>query len=335
MACLLQFYNVEDIMRTRAFKTIGLLVLASLVVAGLGFAQAGRGIGRLGGVVLDLDGKPMENVKLTLVFSQNDKMKFEQITGKKGDWSFLGLGTGNWDLTAVAPGFMPQTKALYVSQLGVNPKVTVTMQKIPKAGSGIVADETTFALLEKGNQLFKEAKFDEALVQFQQFLEKNPNLYQIQLSIGDCYREKGEFDKAIENYNKVLELSKSDPTLGKEMSAKAQAGIGNCYLKQGKLPEAQNFFKQSIENSPKDEVLAYNVGEIYFSNHGYDDAIRYFEMATQIRPEWPDPYIKLGYVHLNKAENDKAAESFEKFLKLEPEGERAAQVRNILNAIRK
>ena len=322
-------------MRTRTIKTIGLLVLGGLVAAGLGFAQAGRGVGRIGGVVIDVDGNPMENVKLTLVFSQNDKMKFDFTTGKKGDWSFIGLGTGNWDLTAVAPGYMPQTKALYVSQLGANPKVTVTLQKIPKAGSGIVADEATFALLEKGNQLFKDAKYDEAIVQFQQFLEKNPNLYQIQVSIGDCYREKGEFDKAIESYNKVLELAKSDPALGKEMSAKAFSGIGNCFLKQGKLSEAQNFFKQSIENSPKDEILAYNVGEIYFSNQGYDDAIRYFEMATQIRPEWPDPYIKLGYVHVNKAENAKAIESFEKFLKLEPEGERAAQVRNILNVIKK
>lgn len=322
-------------MKTHAFKTIGLLVLTGLIAAGLGFAQAGRGVGRIGGNVLDTDGKPMENVKVTLVFSQNDKMKFEMVTSKKGEWSFIGLGTGNWDLTAIAPGYMPQTKALYVSQLGVNPKVTVTMQKIPKAGSGIVADETTFAILEKGNQLYKEAKYDEALVQFQQFLEKNPNLYQIQASIGDCYREKGEFDKAIENYNKVLEQAKSDPALGKEMSAKALAGIGNCYLKQGKLPEAQNFFKQSIENSPKDEVLAYNVGEIYFSNQGYDDAIRYFEMATQIRPEWPDPFKKLGDVYLNKAEMAKAIEKYEKFLTLEPEGERAALVRNTLNLIKK
>jgi tetratricopeptide (TPR) repeat protein len=314
---------------------MGLLVLAGLIAAGPGAAQTGRGVGRLVGSALDSEGKPLENVKVTLVYSQNDKVKFEQVTGKKGEWSFIGLGTGNWDLTASAPGYTPQTKALYVSQLGANPKVAITMQKTPAAGGGVVADEATFALLDKGNQLFKDGKFDEALVQFQQFFEKNPGLYQIQVSIGDCYREKGEFDKAVENYNKVLESAKSDLAHGKEISAKALSGIGHGYLKQGKLTEAQNFFKQSIENSPKDEILAYNVGEIYFSNQAHDDAIRYFEMATQIRPEWPDPYLKLGYVHLNKAENAKAIESFEKFLKLEPEGERAALVRNILNAIKK
>ncbi len=322
-------------MRTRAFRIIGLAALLVGLAAGLGFAQAGRGVGRVGGVVLDSAGNPMEGVKVKIVFAQNDKMVFEQTTSKKGEWSFLGLGTGNWDFTAVAAGFMPQNKTLYISQLGVNPKVTVTMQKIPKGGGGGVADEASFAILEKGNQLLKDAKYDEAIVQFQDFLTKNPNLYQVQASIGDCYRAKGEFDKAMETYNKVLELAKSDTALGKEMSAKAFSGIGNCYLKQGKLPEAQNAFKQSIENSPDDEIMAYNVGEINFSNQAYDDAIKYFDMAVQIRPDWPDPYIKLGYVYLNKAETAKAIEKFEKFLTLEPDGERAALAKNILNAIKK
>ena len=170
---------------------------------------------------------------------------------------------------------------------------------------------------------------------YREFLEKNPNLYQVELSIGDCLREMGEFDKAIETYKAVVEHAKLDVTLGKEMTAKALAGIGNCYLKQGKINEAQDLFRQSIENSPKDEILAYNVGEIYFSNQALDDALRYFELAAQIKPDWPDPYLKLGYVYLNKADNPKAVEKFEKFIALEPEGERAALARNILNVIKK
>jgi tetratricopeptide (TPR) repeat protein len=322
-------------MKTNSLKTITFLTLIFLLAAGPAFSQAGRGVGRLGGGVVDLEDKPIEGVKLSLVFSQNANLKFEAITNKKGEWSFIGLGTGNWELTAIAVGYMPLTKSLYVSQLSVNPKITVKMQKLTKASSGIVADEATFELLEKGNQAYKEAKYDEAMAFYQQFLEKNPNLYQIQVSIADCWREKGDFEKAVEIYNKVLEQSKVDAALGKEMAAKSLAGIGNCYLKQNKLKEAQDFFKQSIENSPKDEILAYNVGEIFFSNQGLDEALKYFDLAAQIRPEWPDPYLKLGYVYLNKADNPKAIENFDKFLKLEPEGERAALVRNILNVIKK
>jgi len=322
-------------MKTNILKTISFLALIVALAAGSASAQAGRGVGRLGGIVVDLDNKPLEGVKLTLIFSENENLKYEVISNKKGEWSFIGLGTGNWNLTTAMSGFMPLTRSLYVSQLSVNPKVTVKLQKIAGASSGIVADEATFELLEKGNEAYKEKKFDEAMALYQQFFEKNPNLYQIQVSIADCWREKGEFDKAVEVYNKVIEQAKTDPALGKEMAAKSLAGIGNCYLKQNKLAEAQEFFQQSIQNSPNDEVLAYNVGEIFFANQGWDEALKYFDLASKIRPEWPDPYLKLGYVYLNKIDNPKAIENFDKFLKLEPEGERAAIARNILNVIKK
>ena len=321
-------------MKHQSRKTIAALAAVLLLAGGLAFGQAGRGVGRLGGIVYDLEEKPLEGVKITLQFADNPSLKFETTSNKKGEWSFLGLGTGNWTMTAVITGYMPQDKTLYVSQLSVNPKVVVHLQKITK-GAGVVADEATFAILEKGNALFKEQKFDEAIAAYQEFLSKNPNLYQVQLSIGDCYREKGDFEKAIETYKAVVEQAKLDVTLGREMTAKALAGIGNCYLKQGKMAEAQDLFRQSIENSPKDEILAYNVGEIYFSNQAFDDALKYFALAAQIKPDWPDPYLKLGYVYLNKADNPKAIESLEKFLTLEPEGPRAALAQNILNAIKK
>lgn len=314
----------------------GVLSLAALLVlvAGQAFSQAGHGKGRLGGTLLDPDSKPVAGIKMTLTFSENKNLVFEDTTGKKGEWSFIGLGTGNWILAASVPGYQPVDQTINVSQLEVNPKVQVILKR-PEKVPGVLQDEKSVELLEQGNELYKDGKYDEAIAAYQKFQEANPGLYQIQISIADCYREKGEFDKAIALYNEAIAQSASDATLGKDMSAKALAGIGNCYLKQGRLEEAQGFFQKSIETSPKDEILAYNVGEIYFSNQALDQAVRYFELAAQIKPSWPDPFLKLGYVYLNKADNAKAAENFEKFLALEPEGERAALAKNILGFIKK
>ena len=322
-------------MKAKVLKKLGVMIIIGFLAAGLTFSQAGRGIGRIGGVVVDLEGKPIEGVKVSIVFSEDENLKFETTTNKKGEWSFIGLGTGNWNMTAAAKGYLPFNKPLYISQLSVNPKVTVKLQKTTKGDSSFIQDETTFIFLEKGNQLFKEAKYDEAIASYQQFMEKNQAAYQVQLSIADCYLEKGEFEKALEFYNKVIEQAKTDQALGKEMTAKAQAGIGNCYLKQNKLQEAQDYFKQSVDNTTNDEILAYNVGEIYFKNQNYDEALRYFGLAAQIKPDWPDPYLKLGYVYLNKTDYANAISKLEKFLTLEPEGERAALVKNILEAIKK
>jgi Tfp pilus assembly protein PilF len=312
------------------------LSLAALValVAGPAFSQAGHGKGRLGGVLTDPDGKPVPGITVTLTFAPSKGTLFKDTTGKKGEWSFIGLGTGDWILTASVPGYMPVEQTINVSQLAVNPKVQVVLKR-PEKTPGVLQDETSVALLEQGNQLYKDGNYDEAIAAYQKFQEANPGLYQIQISIADCYREKGEFDKAVALYNEVITLSASDATMGREMAAKALAGIGNSHLKQGRLEEAQGFFEKSIETSPKDEILAYNVGEIYFSNQALDQAVRYFDLAAQIKPTWPDPFLKLGYVYLNKADNAKAAENFEKFLALEPEGERAALAKNILGLIKK
>ncbi len=320
-------------MRRNALRT-AIVLCAFLAASALAFGQAGRGVGRLGGVVLDVDGKPVPKAKVTMSFRQGN-VKFDGEANAKGEFSFIGLGSGMWDLSAVAPGYDPVTETVNVSQLNVNPKVTIRMKKAAKGGGGFIEDESTFEILERGNQLYKDGKYDEAIAAFEEFKAKNPKAYQIDLNIADCQREKGDAEKAIALYNSVLTAASADPAGGKEISAKALAGIGNTYLKQNKLQEAQEYFRKSVDTAPNDELLAYNVGEICFSNQSMDEAQKYFALASKIKPDWADPYLRLGYVYLNKGDNAQAVASFEKFLTLEPEGERAALARNILGAIKK
>jgi tetratricopeptide (TPR) repeat protein len=321
--------EMRDIVRKCA-----IIVLTLSLTAGLALAQAGRGLARMGGVVQDKAGKPIAGAKIAALFEKEEVSNFGATTDKDGKWGIIGVGTGNWMVTITAKGYMPQSINYYVHQLQNNPPLNVKLEKAAQA-SGIVQDESSFQSLEQGNQFYRDGKYDTALTMYQEFLSKNPGAYEVILNIGDCFREKGDYDKAIENYNKLVELAKPDSTMGKTIGAKGLAAIGLCYLKQGKLPEAQDYFKKSIEMAPQDETLPYNVAEIYFSNQQVDDAIRYYEMAIQIKADWPDPYYRLAMVFLNKSDMAKAGENLEKFLKLESEGERAAQAKAILGTIKK
>jgi tetratricopeptide (TPR) repeat protein len=321
-------------MNNRVLSKFAAYAVIILLTTGLAIGQAGRGVARIGGLVLDKDGKPVQGANVTVVLDQPGGSTFETITNKKGEWAFMGVGTGNWLVTATAKGYLPVTVNTYVRQLEKNPKVTVTLEK-EAARSGVVQDEATFQVLEEGNAFFKDGKYDTALTMYEEFLTKNPGAYQVLLNIGDCYREKGDYDMAVQKYNNVIAQSASDTAMGKTMGAKGLAAVGLCFLKQGKLAESQDYFKKSIEMAPQDENLPYNVAEIYFSNQQIDDAIRYFDLAIQIKPDWPDPYLRLAYAYLNKDDNAKAAENLEKFIKLEPETERTAQAKTILEAIKK
>lgn len=321
--------------KIKIFFKLFLLVLVLLTFISYLSAQAGRGTARIEGVVLDKDGNPIKSAKIVIELIKNEQIKRESTANKKGEWAFLGLGTGMWRVTASADGYIPSYMDVYIRQLQKNPKITLTLKKIEESDKPIIKDESTLNLLEKANQLFNENEYDEAIALLEQFLEQNPSIYQAHLSIGDCYREKGEYDKAIEEYNKALEQAQKDELMGKETSAKALASIGECYLKKEDFETAHKYFKQSIDTYPENEILAYNVGEIYFSNQKIDEAIHYFELSTRIKPDWPPSYLKLGYVYMNKGDYEKAKLNLNKFLELDPKSPEAPTVKNIIDYLEK
>ncbi len=318
----------------KSYQRTFIWIIISFFLAGCAWAQAGRGKGRLSGSVVDESQNGIPSAKIVCEFIENIELKKEATSNKKGEWAVLGLGTGMWKVTASKDGYIPAFSEVYVRQLERNPRVTLSLKKIEGESSSLII-QGSLNMLEQANVLFKEQKYDEAISLMQQFLEQNPEAYQAYASIGDCYREKGDTDQALENYQKVLELAKEDESMGKEMTARALAGIGESYLKIEDFEKAQSYFKQSIEAYPENEILAYNVGEIYFSNQKIDEAIHYFTISTQIKPDWPLPYLKLGYVYLNKADYSNAEAKFKKFLEMDPNSPEAPTVQNILEYIAK
>jgi tetratricopeptide (TPR) repeat protein len=322
-------------MRSKTFAMLALVALGVGLFTGSAAAQAGRGTARINGTVVDEAGNPVPGAKITISLAMNESVKRETVADNKGEWAIIGLGTSQWTLTAAADGFLATTMNIQVKQLERNPPIAVPLKKAGAGDKPMVQDEASLSLIEQANQLYADGNYDGALTIFREILVKNPGIYQVNMNIGDCLREKGEIDQALETYNGVIEQAKTDPQMGKEMTAKALARIGECHLKKGDFETAQGFFKQSIETLPDDEVLAYNVGEIYFSNQKLDEAITYFILATKIKPDWSDGYYKLGLAYLNKAEYELARQSLSKVLELEPEGERAAVVKGILDTIEK
>jgi hypothetical protein len=90
-------------------------------------AQAGQGRGRLGGSLLDENGKPVANAVITVEFESSGK-KMETTSNQKGEWALIGLGTGRCNVMVMAPGFLPAAQQLTVSQLNRNPPVSFVLK---------------------------------------------------------------------------------------------------------------------------------------------------------------------------------------------------------------
>jgi len=311
---------------------IAFLVILSLALALP--AQDDLGRGRISGDVVDENGAKVMGA-LVVVESPRSSTRLETKTDKKGHFAVGGLGTGNWRVTVSKEGHLTVATEVQVSQIKANPPVDLTLKKAAGSGASPSA-EIGGSLLDSGNVLLKEGRYDEALAAFEEFAAKFPDIYAVRLNIGSAYMEKGDLDRAAAEFQAVLD--KNGPALEelrkqKDTSLKALSGLGEVALKRGDFETAQGFFRRALEISPEDPASAYNVGEIFFSNQKIDDAIGYFELAIKIKSDWPKAYHRLGLVYLNKGDLPKALDNLKKFLELDPQNPEAGSVKAAIASI--
>lgn len=303
---------------------LSIILILGLAIADLN-AQAGRGKGRQRGFVLDEADAPVNGAKVELVFKDDAQVKFETTTNEKGEFTFANLGTGDWKLTASKTGFIPFKKMIHISQMERNPEITL---KLEKSQGAIISDNAD--IIDQGNVLFNEGKYEEAIATFRDFQSKTPDFFEIHLNIGNCFLKMEKYDEALAEFDEYIKKA-VDTT--PEIKAKALAATGEIHLKKGDMAKAQEFFKQSVDLNPKDEVLAYNVGEIFFSNNNFEEALKYFTLASQIKPEWSVSYLKLGYVYSNTGDMKAAVTNFNKFLELDPSNPEAESIKELVKSL--
>lgn len=298
--------------------------------------RSGSGSGRIGGKVTDLEGVPLAGLEVRLSFAQNQSLVHKGKTGKKGDFAFANLGTGLWYLTVLGPGYELSSSSVIVSQVEKNAPIRIKLKRSETATpAGLIDDPASVIELSEGRQLFEERKYAGALLRFEAVLAKNPTLASVRVLAADCRLELSDLVKAEEDYQAVLGAPDAGAAAGPGVMARASAGLGHIRIRQGRPEEAGDLFKKAADLAPKDEVLAYNIGEICFAAKSYDEAVAWLLRASEIKPDWPDAHLRLGHAYLAKGDSGEAASRFEKFLSLEPDGERAVTVKTILAGIKK
>ncbi len=300
-----------------------IIVLTIILLFGfLSFSGNYSGKGKLKGFVKDEDGNPIEGVTVKL-YCLRAASGFETKTDAKGEWKAMWIRGGTWYIDFVKPGYETKKISVNVSTYKKNPIIEVTLKKL----EGVEINKDFLELLSKGNKLFGEKKYEEALKIYNELLQKQPEFKILNKNIGNCYFAMEKYDKAIEAYKKAIR-DKGDNT-------DIYVAIGNAYINMGKNDKALLWYEKADVRKIKDYNVLYNIGVIFYNNYNYKKAAEFFKMAVEHNPDFKDGWYQLGmtYIGLNKI--DEATDAFNHFLKLEPEGERAQTVKSILKAYEK
>ena len=126
---------------------------------------------------------------------------------------------------------------------------------------------------------------------------------------GDEYLKQGNYDQAISDYTKAIEIN---PTDG------AYNNRGNAYLNKGNLAQAISDYTQAIGINPNYADAYKERGVAYFSKTEYDKTILDLNRAIEINPNDFTAYSGRFYVYLTEENYTQAISDFNKVIELNP-----------------
>lgn len=144
-------------------------------------------------------------------------------------------------------------------------------------------------------------------------VKNGPNGERPYHNLAIAYHEKGEEDKALEYYQKALELN--------DKLSKAYNAIGVILLRKNEKEKGVEYFKKGIEADPKAFEGYTNLGTFYLYEDNYEDSIKNHTLAVERDPDylkrnsWKSFY-EMGVAQFLLGNTAKAEESLQNLKKI-------------------
>ncbi len=265
------------------------------------------------GVVKSADGKLIKGAKITLI-SKKDGQTHELTTDKKGRWRKPRIRSGMWIVEVRAEGYTGKSITVQVYPSRENVPIIAILSPVQES------------FLTRGDELYQQEKYTEALQEYQRVLAENPELYLAYERIGLCYSKLDDLDNAIKAFKNMLA---KEP-----QSRETLINLTVVYFQKGEAEEGMKYLNQLDAKSLKSPDLFYNVGLLLFKKRKIDMAIDYFNKCITLDPKYVDGYYQLALAHLNKANMQEAKKNLEKVIELAPDSEKAAIAKKTLESIK-
>ena len=298
----------------------------------LAFTLPAAAQGLVNGTVTDVQGQPVEGASITIE-QEGTNRHFDMKTNKKGEFTQIGLASGNYKITATKDK-MTASQPARISQ--GRPAAVKLVLGAAAPGDNAAANALR-KVLDEAIAASNAGKYDDAIAGFTKATETNATCSACYYNIGYNYAQKKDYDNAEKNYKKAIEL-KAD-------YADAYSGLASIYNAQRKFDLAAAASTKASELSASAGGAAgggggspdalYNQGVILWNGGKIPEAKKAFEAAIQANPNHAEAHYQLGMALVNEGNLAGAATEFETYVKLAPEGPNAAQAKALVAQLKK
>ena len=306
-------------------------LIAAGLLLGIGLlappAQAQTGTAR--GKVLDAEGKPIPDVKITIEFQGGITRKFEVKTNKKGEYMQVGMQPGPYRFTANKDGYQPGFVEYRVTLGDPTEIPSFKLLTAQQAGQQPGSPQAELrASFQKAVDLQTAGKLDEAEVEYKAILEKSPDVPEVYQNLGGIYTAKKDYPAAEVALVKALELNPG--------SADVATQLAKVYHETGQSEKAMEVMAKSAGANPADAKAQFNQGIFLLNANKQEEAIAAFEAAIKADPNMTEAYFRLGALMVGQGKIPEAIANLEKYLSMNPtDTQNAGTAQGLLKALKK
>jgi len=169
--------------------------------------------------------------------------------------------------------------------------------------------KVSIAYTNLGSVYQKMGQFDKAMENYEKAITLDPNDYLAYINRGVIFDKVGQFDRAIESYGKAMMSNPAD--------YKAYYNRGLTYDKIGRLNDAIEDFQRATRLNANDPRVHNNLGILYNKAGMYDRAIEALYNAIALEPGNPVTYNNRGLTYTYSGQYNKAIEDFSRAILLD------------------
>lgn len=167
-----------------------------------------------------------------------------------------------------------------------------------------------------------------AIVALEKERANSPDREDVLVNLGALYGSTKQYEKALELLNEVIRVNPENTD--------AYMAIANTYIQMKQPLKAEEVYKKILDKNPgQEDVIWYNIGVNAFNADKKDAASDAFRKSVAANSKNSDSHYMLANCLYGMGNNKEAVEHYEAYLKLEPKGKFAEDVKGILKAIKK
>ncbi len=177
------------------------------------------------------------------------------------------------------------------------------------------AQDNVIKAFEDSYKLEKEGKYEDALAALKSVYQEKS--YEINLRLGYLAYLSGKFTESIAYYNNAVNKY--------PLSVEARLGLVLPLSAMGNWNQIIDHYNKILEIDPKNSLVNYRLGVIYYERKQYDKAESYLKKVINLYPFDHDTLLMLGWVKLQQGNYSQAKLLFNKALMANPADASAKQ----------